>query len=247
MIDLHTHILPGMDDGARDVETSLAMLRLQQEQQVQGVALTPHFYREDERPEQFFARRERAWERLQQGLERDGDTLPELVLGAEVAWVPGLNRWEELERFCLGSSRYLLLELPDSPWRSSMIDQLYDLMDSSGIIPVLAHLDRSFRTQRADHLREVLNMGVPVQISAQSMLGFLQRRGVIQRIRGNRDCVLISDCHNLTDRRPNLGMGLARAQKSLPSEQIAAMRRLSQTIFGQATGKETVYADYAEK
>ena len=46
MTDLHTHILPGMDDGARDVETSLELLRMEREQGVDRVVFTPHFYRE---------------------------------------------------------------------------------------------------------------------------------------------------------------------------------------------------------
>ena len=57
MTDLHTHILPGMDDGAVSVETSLEMLRMERDQGVDAVVLTPHFYRDRERPEQFLARR----------------------------------------------------------------------------------------------------------------------------------------------------------------------------------------------
>ena len=176
MTDLHTHILPAMDDGAKDVETSLAMLAEQRSQRVRGVALTPHFYRDEERPERFFARRQQSWDRLRLAMEKSDHKFPDLVLGAEVAWVPGLHRWEGLERFCLGESRYLLLELPDALWQSSMIDQLYEMMDSGGVTPVLAHLERYFRTQKADLLREVLNMGVPIQISAEPLLHMLQRR-----------------------------------------------------------------------
>ena len=57
MTDLHTHILPGMDDGAKDAAAAAAMLRMEAEQGVTGVALTPHFYRADETPERFLARR----------------------------------------------------------------------------------------------------------------------------------------------------------------------------------------------
>ena len=175
MTDLHTHILPHMDDGARDVETSLAMLVEQRAQGVQRLALTPHFYREEERYERFLIRRQKSWERLRLAMEQSGERFPELVLGAEVAWVPGIHCWDELEQLCIGASRHLLLELPDSPWRSSMIDQIYDMMDSSGVIPVLAHLERYFTTQKPDYIRELLHMGVSVQISAEPMLHLLQR------------------------------------------------------------------------
>ena len=57
MIDLHTHILPGMDDGAKDVKTSLALLRMESAQGVGTVVLTPHFYRDREEPQHFLTRR----------------------------------------------------------------------------------------------------------------------------------------------------------------------------------------------
>jgi len=85
MVDIHTHILPGMDDGADSVDTSIAMLREQARQGVAAVVLTPHFYRERESMEHFLARRERALARLQAGLEvlpqQERETLPQLILG----------------------------------------------------------------------------------------------------------------------------------------------------------------------
>jgi len=241
MTDLHTHILPAMDDGARDVETSLAMLAEEMAQGVQRVALTPHFYRDEERPERFLARRQKSWDMLRLALERSGARVPKLILGAEVNWVPGLHRWEELGRLCLGNSRFLLLELPDVPWRSAMIDQIYDMMDSSGVTPVLAHLDRYFSTQKPDYIRELLCMGAPVQISAEPVLHLMQRGKLLRRIGNHPNCMLISDCHNLTTRRPNLGPGMVQLEKRFP-EGAAAMKRNSRRIFELAAGKECCYA-----
>lgn len=238
MIDLHTHILPDMDDGARDVATSLAMLRAQQAQGVTGVALTPHFYRDEERPARFFERRKESWKRLLEALDETEEEVPSLALGAEVAWVPGLCRWDDLSRYCIGYSRYLLLELPDSPWHSRILDELYDLMSSQNVIPVLAHLERYFKSQKPDHLQKLLHMGVPVQISAGPMLRTLERFSLAKKIKGNPHCLLISDCHNLTSRPPNLGPGLAGAKKNLPQEQISGMIANSDRIFAQAIRKE---------
>lgn len=234
MTDLHTHILPGMDDGAKDVKTSLAMLRAQQEQGMTGLALTPHFYRDEERPERFFARRKESWKRLLEKLDETQEDVPSLALGAEVSWVPGLHRWDDLRRYCIGYSPYLLLELPDAPWRSGMLDELYDLAGSGEIVPVLAHLERYFGSQKSDHVEHLLGMGVPVQISAGSMLHMLERMRLAKRIRSNPDCLLISDCHNLTSRPPNLLQGMKAAEKSLGTEQIARMKANSRKIFVRA-------------
>lgn len=242
MTDLHTHILPGMDDGARDVETSLAMLRLEWEQGVDGVALTPHFYRERERADRFFARRQQAWERLSEEMAHCGDPLPSLVLGAEVAWVPNLNEWDDLERFCLGESRYFLLELPFTPWSNRMIDQLYDLMSSTGVTPVLAHLERYFKLQKKDHLREIAGMGLPVQLSAQPLLHLMERGPVLREIRDNGRCFLASDCHGLQQRRPDLGPGMEQAEKRLGPDRAALLRANSRGIFDLAASKGERYA-----
>ena len=86
MIDFHTHILPGMDDGCKSVAERLWMLRQEQQQGVGTVVLTPHYYPWENSPEEFLARRSRAWENLRQQLPEDA---PQLFLGAEVHYFEG--------------------------------------------------------------------------------------------------------------------------------------------------------------
>lgn len=64
MIDFHTHILPGVDDGAENIETALAMLREEAVQGVNQVFATPHFYADEETPEAFLERRRASFEGL---------------------------------------------------------------------------------------------------------------------------------------------------------------------------------------
>ena len=68
MVDFHTHILPGIDDGSRQTEESLELLRLERASGVDTVVLTPHFYASQNSPEGFLERRARAWDRLCQQL-----------------------------------------------------------------------------------------------------------------------------------------------------------------------------------
>ena len=68
MIDLHTHILPGIDDGSPDVATSIELLRRQRDQGVTTVVFTPHLYRDRVHPRDFLRRRNRAFDALQEGL-----------------------------------------------------------------------------------------------------------------------------------------------------------------------------------
>ena len=94
IIDMHCHILPGVDDGARDVETSLAMLEASRAQGVQYMVATPHFYATRDRVDTFLDRRREAWETLK---PRMGADFPGIVLGAEVAFFRGISRAERYQ------------------------------------------------------------------------------------------------------------------------------------------------------
>lgn len=212
MTDLHTHILPGMDDGAQSVEDALAMLRAQVQQGVDTVALTPHFYRSRECAADFLARRTSAWQQL---LEATKDkNYPKLILGAEVAWMPGMADWPELEELCYQGTKTLLVELPITPWSNEIFRQLYSLESRRGVMPMLAHLDRYFQYQKKKHIEQLLEMGYHVQVSAEALFHLFDRKQALNLLK-NYDALLISDCHNLSTRKPNLGDAMKVIQKKL--------------------------------
>ena len=64
IIDFHSHVLPGIDDGSKSVEQSIAMLKREAEQGITHVVATPHFYPQEDRPEKFLRRREKAFEKV---------------------------------------------------------------------------------------------------------------------------------------------------------------------------------------
>lgn len=208
MTDLHTHILPGMDDGAKDVQESVTMLRAERDQGVDTVVLTPHFYRDQEDVLHFLQRRSSALEQLdahiQQLPEQEQTGLPRMLLGAEVAWRGDLVNCEELHRLCIEGTKNLLLELPFTPWSGQMFNRIYDLMGRTGITPIIAHLERYLYRQRPEHIREVLQMGVPVQASGDILSRPLARRRTIKMLRWGQIQLLASDCHDCAQRKPNL-------------------------------------------
>ena len=237
MTDLHTHILPGMDDGAKSVEMSLEMLRMERDQGVDTVVLTPHFYRDRERPEWFLARRRKAAETLLEALmalpEEERRTLPRLELGAEVAWVPNLPDIAELPRLCMGRSQNLLLELPFTPWNDQMFRQIYELMSRTGITPVIAHVERYLKCQKSEHLAELMSLGVPVQVSAEPLLHPLRQGKVLKLLREKKAQFIASDCHNITSRPPNLGPGAAVLRQKLGEESLGAITRRTDELAAQ--------------
>ena len=213
MTDLHTHILPGIDDGAKDVETSLAMLRMERAQGVDNVVLTPHFYRDLERPREFLLRRAEARETLDRAIaalsEDERRALPRLSMGAEVAWVHGMADWSELCDLCYEGTNYLLLEPPFHPWEDTFFHELYDLMNRGGVVPVIAHLDRYLGTQKSGALKQLFELRLPTQLSAEPFLHFPARLSAFRCILKRRAQLLISDCHDTVRRPPNLGAAMA--------------------------------------
>jgi protein-tyrosine phosphatase len=233
MTDLHTHILPGMDDGAQSPADSLELLQAQTAQGVDSVVLTPHFYRSREDSEHFLKRREASWNRLQEAMaekEKEARTegrkilFPKLLLGAEVAWVPNIAENVELEKMRLGDSKYFLLELPMYPWQSNMIDQIYETVSACGLTPVLAHLERYVAFQNKEYIQELCSMGVPIQIGTENLLSVFSRAKFLKLLDESDIYMLASDCHNMTTRMPNLGdaaevlswkLGTAKAEEIL--------------------------------
>ena len=94
MLDIHSHILPKMDDGSSSVEESLNLLRTSAEQGITEIAATPHFYASQYSPQKFLERRAACAARLQEALTPD---LPRVYLGAEVCYFDGVSRIDELE------------------------------------------------------------------------------------------------------------------------------------------------------
>lgn len=218
MTDLHTHILPGIDDGAATVEDSLAMLELQRSQGVDTVVLTPHFYSNREEIDGFLLRRGQAMDQLKSAIaarKKEQTPLPRLLLGAEVAWHSGLMEMERLDELCIAGTRNLLLELPFTPWKTAMIDQLYNMIGCTGITPIIAHLERYIRIQPKSLVREVLEMGVPVQVSADILLRPLMRREAIRLLKNGQAHLVASDCHDRTRRGPVLAAAMEVVEKKL--------------------------------
>ncbi len=219
MTDLHTHILPGMDDGSKDTEESLALLRMEMAQGVETIVLTPHFYRWQEPAGAFLERRRQAFDRLRAALPPEA---PSLLLGAEAAWFPTMAEEPLLERLCLGDSRYFLLELPFERWHTRLLDQLYDLTCATGLTPILAHVERYLSLQDQGQMAELTSMGLPMQMNADSLLRFWSRKKYLNLLTAGT-WYLGSDCHNLDRRPPRIGQALPVLQKRLGSERTDQM------------------------
>lgn len=228
MTDLHTHILPGVDDGAQSVKEALEMLQAQADQGVDTVALTPHYYGREESIQDFLTRRDAAFAQLSQAAQ--GKNVPKMILGAEVAWMPDMAEWPEIEKLCYQGTRTLLVELPVATWTDTTFRQLYKLENRWGITPIIAHFDRYFYCQKERNIHRLLETGYPVQISAESICRPFIRWKPMSILK-YCDGILISDCHNMTERRPNISNAIRVIIQKLGSFQAGRLADLTDEIL----------------
>ena len=227
MIDIHAHILPEVDDGSGSLDESLGLLRMLAAQGVSLTAATPHFYADTDAPERFFARREAAWQRLSDAMTPE---LPRVLLGAELAYYRGVAQMQELERFCIGGGRLLLLELPFEPWPERMLMETVEIAER-GITVVLAHVERYFAFQRRGVWSWLSERGVLMQSNATALLQMRTAGRVERMMRRGMICFLASDCHNLSTRPPRLYEAAARMEKRLGADFTAEFFRTEERIL----------------
>lgn len=205
VIDFHSHILPGIDDGSKDVEMSIEMLRMSLEQEVEIMIATPHFYASQQRIDEFLENRQTALEKLE---NRRESLKPKLKMGAEVAFFPGISQADRLEELLIEGSRVLLLEMPFTHWSDSTVSEVVDLIQKRKIQVVLAHLDRYMgMMENRKKIARLLEWPIYVQINVESLLSWKTKGMVIKMFKHNKAHFLGSDCHRIVGREPNLAKG----------------------------------------
>ncbi len=206
MIDLHTHLLPAVDDGARTFDEAVAMCRRAALDGCEVLVATPHqrhphFWNGDKA-----AMRKLLWELRQRVGER-----PRILFGAEIRVDAGLL--DELDQLPAGSlvplaeSRYLLLEFGPEPGRAEPHHVVHEVVVGSRV-PILAHPERiPWLATDLAALERLVELGALVQITAASLLGTLGR-GPREVAHALVDSGLVhfvaSDCHDLERRPPGL-------------------------------------------
>ena len=205
MIDVHSHILPGIDDGSQSVEESIALLNATSEQGIEYIAATPHFYPRRTDPELFLSDRSEAVSRLKPHLT---DKMPKVLLGAEVAYFDGISRNEDVEAFKIEGTELLLLEMPFDKWSDRIVKEVIRLNDRNGIQVMLAHIERYISFQKEEVWNVLRGCGVIMQSNAEFFLSWFSKRRALRMLHGGEIDLLGSDCHNTGKRPQRMGEAL---------------------------------------
>lgn len=205
MIDIHCHILPGIDDGAYDLAMSLAMARLAVADGITTIVCTPHvtpgLY--DNSSDNITI----AVETLRLALA-DADIALKLCIGADVHIAPDLvRRLSEREIPTIAGGSYFLFEPPHDVAPPHLVDFCQTIL-ASGLRPVLTHPERlTWIEGHYDIFEELCRAGTVIQVTAGSITGNFGKRPrywAERMLDEDRVDILATDAHNITGRPPVL-------------------------------------------
>ena len=235
MIDFHSHILPGIDDGSKDVSMSLKMIHALKKQGVDTICATSHFYATQRSPSRFLDRRAEAWELLAASLPEDA---PEILLGAEVLYFPGISRMRELPELCLEGTDILLLEMPFDAWSDYYIREVKELANSREFTILMAHIERYYFKQPVSVWDDFMDLDILMQSNADFFLRkdspFSLRPGgkALKLLKDDRIHLLGTDTHNMTSRPPRMAEARAAIEKHLGRDVLDRIDELGDSLLG---------------
>ena len=217
MLDIHSHILPAVDDGAKTVQETARLLAQMKDQGVTTVVATPHFFPLGTVLDDFLCMRETAAKEISPLCREQGINL---VLGAEVLYFGGIGKVESMRRLTLGGGDYLLLELLGlKKIDDRVIRDIEALKNEVGITPIIAHVERYSRYRGYKKLFPLFENGVALcQINASFFASKQETRAVKKLIATELVSLLGSDCHSSVNRPVRLNTGIA-ALRAISSRQ----------------------------
>ena len=199
-IDIHSHILPGLDDGAADIKQTELMMKAAYSQGVRIICATPHF-----RPAMFpvsLSRRQEAFE-LAKDIAKDVSPDLEIILGNELYYSEDCIKYlKDGSCRCMGNTRYVLVEFNPVTDFETMRKRLMRLI-SEGFIPLIAHIERyACVRENISRVEELIETGGYIQVNSDSIIGdsFMVRRFVRKLLKYGMVHFVASDSHNNSDR-----------------------------------------------
>ncbi len=221
MIDLHCHILPGLDDGAKSLEESVEMAQIAEDDGIERIVATPHLFRG------YFMQEdpgiiEEKKEELSRAFKAN-DIHLELLSGAEVHISHNLmdEIMKNRESLVIDRSSYMFVEFPSRHVFSGVKELFFELM-SEGIIPIIAHPERnSVFVRNPTFLYELIRMGSLAQANSGSLSGVYGReaeQAVLRFLDMNLIHFIGSDGHNTHALAPRLSEARESAERIIGKE-----------------------------
>lgn len=246
MTDLHTHILPEMDDGASSKDVSLEILTSLKSQGVKRVVFTSHYYQHIESVDTFLSRRDKAYDKIK-------DEIPdgiEIKLGSEMHLTDrNAVRFSELKKLKIGDTRYILTELSKaSEWSKHIFTVLDRFIDETDLVPIIAHVEMypAVRSQ-PELISKLIDCGCLVQSNCDSFLIPEIRSLVLKMAKKDMIYCLGSDSHNMKKRPPYYREAADVIIKEMGEEYFKRLQRDTEKIFNGENVKIRPYKSSIKK
>lgn len=205
LFDIHSHIIPGVDDGAQNLEESLKLLEMARDNGISAVLATPHFYAERVLFEEYTAFVDERYNQLAGNI----DGLPKVFKGYEVRYFRGISTSEYTERLTLNGSEYILVEFPyGENITDSMLRDIEDIYYNQRITPVLAHIERYHRYHGFKKALRLIDDGIAMaHINATSFVDSY-RKIAVGLLEEGYVSIVATDMHSVDARPPMLDSAL---------------------------------------
>lgn len=247
-VDLHSHILPYMDDGARDLETAVQLVSACVSQNIDTIVLTPHFYpSQDKSVLDFIKKRDENFSLLKNELIKRNIPMPEFRLGAEVNFDCDLSEVKDIEKLCIEGTDYLLLEMPESVWQEWMFDYIYNLIAQKNVTPIIAHAERYIQTKEI--MSRLKRLEVYFQVNASSLLNKDFGNNAYKLLKNNDAHFIATDAHSLRRRPPEMDKAMEFIERKFSPEYARMLAENSYKVLEnrRCYKRESEYYTYKKR
>ena len=231
MIDIHSHVIFGVDDGAKTLEDSLALLKESKKQGVDCVYATPHFYTMDSDIETYKEKVNKNFNELKSNAQ--GEEYPEIYLGCELHYFRGIHKSQNLRDFALEGTDFILIELDHTEFTKKILDDIEDIPWYSGLKPILAHIERYSKCKGFDKLLKLIDHeNIFSQITANSLFdNDYHKKTAIKLLKKGYVDFIASDMHNIKKRPPKMELAYKSLQKEIGVNKAEQFFSNSQNIM----------------
>ena len=230
MIDFHAHLLPGIDDGSKNVKMSAAMLQESGRQEIEISVATPHFYF-DRKTDKMLARREKMYGAVEKFFVKNGLRIPDVVLGFEVHLSGKIFKEPDLDKLLISGTNTMLVEMPRRKWDDDVFSRL-DYLVEKGYDIVLAHPERYCHIVGEEEYERLFSYGFAGQVNAASLINPKTREFTYKLMKEGKIQVIGSDAHNLGLRANFIQIACQLIKKNLGEKYIEFMEENAEHFLG---------------
>ena len=223
MIDIHSHILPGFDDGARDIFDTLEMVEIAEKSGITTIVATPHCNIPGAYTNYFGEEYKECIQMVREAVRAEGMSV-KILPGAEIFGTPEVPELlQQGKLMTLNNSRYLLMEF-DFGEDPDIINMILDEVRTMKVLPVIAHAERYTCVQRDPNLvYDWRSKGYPIQINKGSFrgkFGRVEKEIAYLLMEHHLVSVIASDAHRPDFRTPNMKRAFEELSMAYPDEYL---------------------------